>query len=327
MAKRASPVTVGVFVIASLCVAVAAIILFGSGRFMHRRLAFVCFFKGNLNGLKVGAPVKFAGVQIGSVSRIRLKLPPGEGILRPDLAKQVLLPVICEIDETEIASGGGPNEYLNPNGIEQMVQEGLRAELSTESFLTGLLYIEINMHPETRVNLVLVPGTGRYPEIPTIPNKLQAVQEQALKALAKLDQIDFSTLISSLTDTAKSIDNLANSPGVKRAIDSLSGAAASLEKVSSSINKLVTDVDAKVDPLVASLRQTSGDADLALRQATRTLSQVQETFAPNTPLNYELTKALEDVSSASASVRQLADYLQRNPSALVRGKYVSDGKQ
>jgi paraquat-inducible protein B len=314
-------------VLFSLCLAVAAIVLFGSGRFMRRRLAFVCFFKGNLNGLKVGAPVKFAGVQIGTVARIRLKLPPGEGILRPDLAKQVLLPVICEIDETAIASGGGPNEYLNPHGIEQMVQEGLRAELAMESFLTGLLYIEINMHPETRVELVLVPGTGRYPEVPTVPTKLQAVQEQALKALAKLDQIDLSAMIRSLTDTANSVNNLANSPGVKHAIDSLSGAAESLEEVSASINKLANDVDNKVDPLVASLRQTSGDADLALRQATRTLSQVQETFAPNTPLSYELTKALEDVSSASASVRQLADYLQRNPSALLRGKYVSDAKQ
>jgi len=327
MAKRASPATVGAFVVLSLCLAVGAVMLFGSGRFLRRRVAFVCFFKGNLNGLKVGAPVKFAGVQIGSVTQIRLRLPPSEGMLRPDLAKQVLLPVICEIDDSALTSGGGNSEYLNARGLEQMVQEGLRAELAMESFLTGLLYIEINMHPETRVDLVLLPGTGRYPEVPTIPTKLQAVQEQALKALAKLDQIDFAGLVQSITDTSVAITGLANSPSLKNAINSLAGAAASLEKASGSISRLANDINTKVDPLAASLTTTSHDADLALLQATQALAQVQETFAPDTPLSYELTKALEDVSSASAAIRQLADYLQRNPSALVRGKYVSDGKQ
>jgi len=248
-------------------------------------------------------------------------------MLRPDLAKQVLLPVICEIDDSALTSGGGNSEYLNARGLEQMVQEGLRAELAMESFLTGLLYIEINMHPETRVDLVLLPGTGRYPEVPTIPTKLQAVQEQALKALAKLDQIDFAGLVQSITDTSVAITGLANSPSLKNAINSLAGAAASLEKASGSISRLANDINTKVDPLAASLTTTSHDADLALLQATQALAQVQETFAPDTPLSYELTKALEDVSSASAAIRQLADYLQRNPSALVRGKYVSDGKQ
>ena len=89
---------------------------------------------------------------------------------------------------------------------------------------------------------------------------------------------------------------------------------------------MIKDVDAKVDPLVASLRSTANSADLALRQAKETMAQMQATFEPGTPLNFELTKALEDVSSASTAVRQLAEYLQRNPSALVRGRYESDGK-
>ncbi|HTY54291.1 MAG TPA: MlaD family protein [Candidatus Binataceae bacterium] len=327
MARRASPVRVGAFVVLSLCLVVATVVLFGSGRLFRRKLIFVSFFRGNLNGLKVGAPVKFAGVQIGTVKRIRLRLPPSEGMLRPDLAKQVLLPVLCEIDETAFSRGGGADEPLDRQGLERMVQEGLRAELTTESLLTGLLYIEINMHPQTRIDLVMVAGTGRYPEVPTVPSKLQAVQEQALKALAKLDQIDLSAMVHSMTDTANSVTNLADSPSVKRAIDSLSAAAGSLERVSASINKLANDIDTKIDPVMANLKNTSTDADLTLRQARDTLAQIQQTFAPETPLNYELTKALEDVSSASAAIRQLADYLQRNPSALVRGKYVSDGKQ
>jgi len=327
MAKRASPATVGAFVVVGMTLAVAAIVIFGSGRLFRKHHEFVCFFKGNLNGLKVGAPVKFAGVQIGSVTQIRLRLLPSQGRLRAGLTKEVLLPVICEIDETAILNVGGSGEYLNPHGLEQMIQAGLRAQLAMESLLTGLLYIDINMHPGTQLDLVLEPGTSPYPEIPTIQTSLQAVQDQAMKALAKLDQIDFAGLIRSLTQTSVSINNLASSPSLKAALDSLARAASSLEKVSVSVNQMVNGVNSKVDPLIASLTTTSNDAALALRQATETLAQVHATLEPGAPLNYQLTKALEDVSGASMAIRQLADYLERNPSALVRGKYVSDGKR
>jgi paraquat-inducible protein B len=327
MAKRASPTTVGAFVVLGMTLAVIAIVIFGSGRLFRKHREFVCFFKGNLNGLKVGAPVKFAGVQIGSVTRISLRLLPSEGKVRAEFTNQVLLPVICEIDEAEILSQGGTAEYLNRRGLEQLIHAGLRAQLSMESVLTGLLYIDINMHPGAPLNLVLAPGTSTYLEIPTTQTSLQEVQERAIKAMAKLDQIDFAGLIRSMTDTSVSITNLASSPSLKAAIDSLAGAASSLEKVSVSINQMVNGVNAKVAPLIASLTTTSGDADLALRQAKETLAQVHATLEPGTPLNYELTKALEDVSSASIAIRQLAEYLERNPSALVRGKYVSDGKR
>jgi paraquat-inducible protein B len=326
MAKRASPTAVGAFVVTGITLAVAAIILFGSGRLFRHHHEYVCFFKGNLNGLKVGAAVKFAGVQIGSVTRIRLKLLPAEGKLRAGLNNEVLLPVIVEIDENAIGNMGGSGENLSGRGLEQMIQAGLRAQLAMESFLTGLLYIDINMHPDTPLNRVLAPGTSPYPEIPTIQTSLQQVQEEAMKALAKLDQIDFAGLIRSMTNASSSIANLASSPSLKTALDSLANAASSMEKVSVSINQMVKTVPAKVDPLIASLTTTSGDAALALRQAKETLAQVHATLEPGTPLNYELTKALEDVSSASTAVRQLAEYLQRNPSALVRGRYESDGK-
>lgn len=326
MAKRASPKAVGAFVVLGMTLAVVAIVIFGSGRFLRKRPEFVCLFKGNLNGLKVGAAVKFAGVQIGSVTHIRLRLPPSEGKVRAELSNQVLLPVIFQLDETEIARVGGTGEYLTEPGLKQMIQEGLRAQLSMESLLTGLLYIDLDIHPGTPLQLVLEPGTSPYPEIPTIQTSLQQVQEQAMKAISKLDQIDFTGLIRSMTDTSNAITNLAGSPSLKAALDSLARAASSLEKVSVSVNQILGGVNTKVDPLIASLTTTSADADQALRQTKETLAQMHATLEPGAPLNFELTKALEDVSSASNAVRQLAEYLQRNPSALVRGKYVSDGK-
>jgi hypothetical protein len=65
MAKRVSPTAIGVFVVASFALVVAALIVVGSGNLFRKPLQFICVFQGDVNGLKVGAPVKFKGVQIG----------------------------------------------------------------------------------------------------------------------------------------------------------------------------------------------------------------------------------------------------------------------
>ena len=50
------------------------------------------------------------------------------------------------------------------------------------------------------------------------------------------------------------------------------------------------------------------------------LGTVQTTIEPNSPINYQALQTLQDVSAAAHSVKELADYLQRNPSAIVRGR-------
>ena len=85
MSKRFSTTAIGAFVVGSFALLVAAIVVVGSGKMFQKPVQFVCFFPGDVNGLKVGAPVKFRGVQIGSVASIRLILPPDQGTVRSDL--------------------------------------------------------------------------------------------------------------------------------------------------------------------------------------------------------------------------------------------------
>ena len=85
MTKRVSPAVIGAFVVASFAILIVALIVVGSGRMFRKPSRFICMFQGNLNGLKIGAPVKVRGVQIGTVSEIRLRLAPSEGRLLPGL--------------------------------------------------------------------------------------------------------------------------------------------------------------------------------------------------------------------------------------------------
>ena len=79
MAKRANPAFVGAFVIGAIALAIAAVALLGSGSLFRNTHQFVCFFDGNVNGLRVGALVKFKGVEIGEVRQILLSLNAATG--------------------------------------------------------------------------------------------------------------------------------------------------------------------------------------------------------------------------------------------------------
>src|SRR4029077_1533338 len=154
MGKRVSPAVVGAFVVASFAILVVALIVVGSGKMFTRPVRFICMFQGNLNGLKVGAPVKVRGVQIGTVAAIELRLRPSQGQIRPSV-RGLRLPVIVDVDRSQMLARGGTGAALRAAGLEDLVKQGLRAQLATESLLTGLLYIDLDLHPGAPMNLAL----------------------------------------------------------------------------------------------------------------------------------------------------------------------------
>jgi paraquat-inducible protein B len=210
-----------------------------------------------------------------------------------------------------------------------------------ESLLTGMLYIDIGFHPDTPLRLHLVPGSGPYPEIPTIPTQLEQIREDATKALAKIGEVDFKKLGDSISDAGLAIKQLASDPDLhqaiaainhivedpdlKRAVDDLDDTLDNVNRAVISVKNTVDRTSTKLDPLIASFVKTSDTLQLALVQARLTLVSTQLLLSPGSPMTHKLDTTLEELSDASRSIHDLADYLQRNPSALIRGKYVPDG--
>ena len=89
MNKKISPTLIGVFVVGAVALIVIAILVFGSGRLFRQSRDFVLYFDNSVNGLRVGAPVKFKGVEIGQVKRIKLRLEDiASGEVRAFLARE-----------------------------------------------------------------------------------------------------------------------------------------------------------------------------------------------------------------------------------------------
>jgi paraquat-inducible protein B len=338
MPKRISSTAIGMFVVGSIALAVVALAVLGSGSLFKRPHKFICFFQGSVNGLNVGAAVKVRGVAIGSVSEIRLRPQPSEGLLKARIGAFGGLPVIIDIDESQLKARGATGAALRPEELNALIEHGLRAQLATESLLTGLLYIDLDLHPGTKVNLMLEPGSGPYLEIPTVPTDFQQIQETAMRALAKFDKIDIVKLTQSITDAGNAATNLLNSPDLKATLASLRSTTRNLSSslqtttrnldiTLSSIRDLAENLDNRSSPLLVSMKKSSDQASVALAQISSAATELKTTLAPDAPLIYRLDVALENFAEASSAIRELADYMERNPSAVVRGRYLSESHQ
>ena len=162
MSKQANKKAIGAFVLVALALAVAAIVVFGSGKFFVKRYQFVAFFQGSVKGLRVGAPVVFRGVKIGEVTKMMIYADRAKGTFE--------IPVILEIEEDNVRSIG-PEVKDQKQYTQALIKSGIRAQLQMQSLVTGQLMINLDFYPDTPVRLV---GTQKIDiargvtEIPTI---------------------------------------------------------------------------------------------------------------------------------------------------------------
>ena len=323
MGKRISPTAIGIFVVGSFALVIVAIVVVGSGSMFKKPIRFVCDFQGNVNGLRIGAPVKFRGVQVGTVEEIKLVLAPGEGELRPGI-KDVRLPVIIGIDRDLITQRGGTGAALSQQGFASLISRGLSAQLEAESLLTGLLYVDLDLRPNSQPHLSLIPGEGSLREIPTVPTTFEAIQQQATEVIAKLDKLDLNALINSFTQAANSIKEMTADPAVRRTLQSLPPMLANLDKTLTSMRVAIQNINEEVDPMSASFHKSSEELNATMKDTRAALLELQAILDADSPLAVNLNQALEQFSDAAGAIEQLSDYLQRNPAALVRGKYVPE---
>jgi paraquat-inducible protein B len=321
MGKRVRPALVGAFVLGGLALAVLTIVLIGSGRWFQEKTELVLYFSSDVNGLRIGAPVKFRGVEIGAVTRIMLNLGGSQQSVREN-PSDIRIPVVIEINQHKIMSRGVEVHLDDPAEVHRLIDEGLRGQLAVESLLTGLLYVDLDIYPHTPAHYYLGKNAP-YTEIPTVPTTLEQAQMTASKIMAQLEKVDFGALIKTLTETSSALHELVTAPKLKQSIVSLNDAAVNLSAASRSIQKVADGLDHRMGPMADDLRTTTEQARAALKQTQETLASIQATFAPGSPVDYQLQQALEQTSSAARSVRQLSDYLQRNPSAVIRGRATS----
>ena len=164
--------------------------------------------------------------------------------------------------------------------------------------------------------LSLEPGTSPYREIPTIPTDFQQVQQEAQKALDRISKMDLEGMMKAISGAGDSINSLASSQELRRALISTNETMISLRKTLGSMQVTLDKVNTKFDGLSVDLEHTSKEATETMKETRDMLVEVQATLDPNSPLWVNLNLALAQFTDTAQSVSQLTDYLQQNPSAL-----------
>ena len=167
MSNPKSKAVIGAFVVGAVILAVVGVLILGGGEFLKKKLTFIMFFDRSVKGLKVGAPVVFHGVEIGTVKEVAVRANTKDWTFK--------IPVIVEID---------PSTYRDPDlQIDQkealpfMIEKGLRATLEMQSMVTGMLQVDLDFKPDTEPKLE--GGDLPYPEIPTTASGVEKFTKDA----------------------------------------------------------------------------------------------------------------------------------------------------
>jgi paraquat-inducible protein B len=304
MKKRVSPTLIGAFVVGAIALAVGGIVLLGSLSLFSTVYKFVLYFDDSVDGLVIGAPVKFKGVQIGNVEQIMLA-PTGE-------PNQPRIAVIIGLDETRIRSLGGRTAGFTAEQVTDAIKRGLRGTLASQSLLTGLLYVSLNYDASAPAPEMHPDHTG-YPEIPTVPSRVEQVAQTANEIFKKLQSLDWDGLFDSISETMVGLRNLV-------ADRETQDVTRQLNETMESIRALANRLDAKVDPLAKSVDDVAASVRTSLAKIDGTVVELKGMLQDDSPFNYDLARTMNELEAAARSIRELANSLDQNPSQVIFGR-------
>lgn len=178
--KRANKTIIGGFVIVAAALLVMAIIIFGSGSLFSKSDKYTLFFDRSVKGLSVGASVFFRGVKIGNITSIDLVYDPQ--------ANNELIEAVIDVELSRVR---GIPEKLGYPDYKSFIDQGLRAKLDMQSFVTGQLVVSFEFYPDKPSKLYNI--KSKYPQLPTLPTSpdiFEAMDEVPIKEIAtNLNQI------------------------------------------------------------------------------------------------------------------------------------------
>jgi paraquat-inducible protein B len=317
MTEKSHSVAIGTFVAGAILIAVTMVIFALGTGFGQDRQKVIMVFRGSVKGLSIGAPVALRGVQIGQVTNIEL-------ILDADAIELIML-VEAEISEKNIRRLGTNPENLT----DDLIHRGLRAQLRTQSLLTGLLYVQLDFHPGTKPKLADVKSP--YVQIPTVPTDLELVAR-------KLEEMDLGKLADDMQATLAGLSEFVTSEAFQAAPASLQTALESVSALGQQLQLQLASSGPRLNTLLDSADETISGAnkelprisalveknlkvlDKAVTAFEDTMRNVDSLVSPDSPTTYQVNRALQELTRASRAIQALAVTLEQQPEALLRGK-------
>ncbi len=256
---------------------------------------FLIFFDGSVRGLSVGAPVLLRGIKVGRVLDVQLEFDVD--------AFEFRIPVLVEIEPQRVRFVGGDYAEVEKTApLARFVKEGLRARLKSGSLVTGQLYVDLDFFDDEPAGEIRT--RDGYPVIPSVTSApLEEIIDKAMALMDTLNGLPLQEIGNDLRDTVKGAKAIATSKALGRSI-------AELESTLRGVSETTQNLNRDVVPRLSA----------ALEQTRVTLESTDDLVATDSVLYLEIGRALKELAAAARSIRRMADYLERHPDALLKGK-------
>jgi phospholipid/cholesterol/gamma-HCH transport system substrate-binding protein len=296
----------GLLVLAALAALVIAALALGLRGLGAAIVDYHTYFDESVQGLDIGASVKYRGVRIGSVSSIAVA---------PD-NRHVAVDLALIADEAERLGLADANPAL-------------RTQLSSQG-LTGVKFVEIdftdpaaNSPPE----LPFPPGP-RY--VPARTSTIKGLEESLAGVGQRLPEL-VDHAVSTLTKLEGILDELRDERVPRRIADATAGvgaAVADIRRLAQHLDRArlgdraaasLGRIDAVTARLTAALDQVGGEHGL-IASARRATDAIGNLGAGATGSTAELERALRQIGDAAQAFRELVEDIDRDPDMLVKGR-------
>jgi phospholipid/cholesterol/gamma-HCH transport system substrate-binding protein len=297
MVKKKNYFMVGLFVLIGLASGVVIIVWLSASQYLQKGKIYATYFDESVQGLQIDSSVKYRGVDIGIVDKIRVA---------PDYR---LIEVIMKINY----AGNLDNTI---------------AKLKTVG-ITGIVYVELD-HRKTGdiANSPKITFTPEYPVIPSNSSDVKQILSGIDSVIEQINQIDFKGISDQLKITIKSINTFVNGDEMKRIIKNLDTMAISLDSATDKINKIVSD--GRFDDILNDTRESIKEAKAVIKKLKVEVnalnlgetSEKANRLIDNTSrkvklIGEELQTTSENLRRASENLDEVLERLKADPSDII----------
>ena len=237
-------------------------------------------FDSSVRGLAEGAAIDLLGIEIGRVTGFALQYDPGRKRFPVEVFADVFPQRLGAVRTAMLQAAPQP-ELGDAAVLQQLVANGVRAQLRTGNLLTGQLYVALDFIGKQPARTAMNAGTLT---LPTVPGTLSEIQPQIAEIVEKVSKIPFDEIGKDLRST-------------------LAGANAAFARLTPEAQKALAEV-----------QKTLARAQASLDNLDRNVTD------PGAPVQQNLQETLLELQRTSRSLRVLSDYLQQHPESILRGK-------
>jgi phospholipid/cholesterol/gamma-HCH transport system substrate-binding protein len=301
MSTRSSNFSIGLFVIIGSLICAGIIIWISAAGIFMKGSLYTTYFDESVQGLQVDSAIKYRGVEIGKVQKIKVA---------PDYR---LIEVVMKID------------------IESDLQKQTVATLKTTG-ITGIVFIELDqLRSGDLSNSPNMNFKSSYPVIPSRRSEISRFLADTGVIMQNIKDIDLKGISDQMKTTSKAIENFVEGKRVNNIMTNLESTSANLDQAISKINKTVSE--GKVDRVINETMGVLSDAHQLIGQAKNEIDALKlQEKADRTDILLKdinkkaqvITNELQDTSEhlrvTSENLQKLSDNLKRNPSELIFSK-------